>query len=298
MPKQALFRFLSIGVVVATFTWLTKPQAMAVVIAIGLSHYALSFVYSRRQFSELIKRPASYLPMVLLIPATAAMILLDGPTIPFLVLYFGLHNALTETYFMNIPLGKRDAPGMRGLARWRLSWNTLAFLVIMWHRLGLVPKSSVLFAVVAAAAILAGYETIRRIWLLRDRLSRQALFDQLAFEGLLGGLLAASFFMPPVSFSQFVLYHFAMWLFIPLPGLARGGVRPVINYFGATAILFVAVLAMTPLMFPPISIPIPQLADQLYLWGYIHISASFALSSLNPHWITRFFLDAPQRAPG
>ena len=226
------------------------------------------------------------------------MIMLDGPGTLFLVLYFGLHNALTETYLMNLPLGKRDAPGLVGFVGWRLSWNMLAYLVIMWHRLGLISRSSVLFVIVLVAAILAGYETFRRIWSFRDRLSRETLFDQLAFEGLVAGLLAASFFIPPLSFAQFVLYHFAMWVLIPLPGLAKKGSRPMVNYLGVTVILFVAVMAITPLMFEPISIRIPELADQLYLWGYIHISASFALSSLNPLWITRFFLDAPQRAPG
>ena len=297
MPKQALTRALSVGAVVATFVWLPRVTAMAVVVAIGLSHYALSFVYSRRQFSELIKRPASYIPMVLLIPATTAMILLDAPAVPFLVLYFGLHNALTETYFMNKPLGDRDAPGMRDLAKWRLIWNILAFLVIMWGRLGF-ERYSVPFTIVTAGAVLAGYATMQGLWLLRDRLSRQALVDQFLFEGVLAALVAASFFMSQVTFAQFVLYHFVMWLFIPLPGLARGGIKPVTKYLGATVVIFVAVLAMTPLMFEAISIPIPRLADQLYLWGYIHISASFALSSLNPYWITRFFLDAPARSPG
>lgn len=298
MPKQALARFVSVGVVIATFAWLPRVEAMAVVVAIGLSHYALSFVYSRHQMGELLKRPGSYLPLVLLVPATAAMILFDGPGTPFLVLYFGLHHTLTETYFMNKPLGDRDAPEMRELSLWRLSWNMLAFLVIMWGRLGFTPKASVLFAVVVAGAVVTGLETVQRIWLLRDRLSRQALIDQFAFEVVLAGLFVASFFLPQVTFAQFVLYHFAMRLLIPLPGLARLGARPVATYFGATAVIFVAILAMTPLMFKQVSVPIPQLADQLYLWGYIHISASFALSSLNPYWITRFFLDAPVRSPG
>lgn len=294
---QTLARLLSVGAVIATFAWLPHSGAIAVVIAIGLSHYALSFVYSRRQMGELLKRPSSYLPVALLVPVTAAMIFLDGPATLFLVLYFGLHNALTETYFMNKALGDRDEPKMRGLALWRLSWNVLAFLVILWGRLGL-DKSSLLISLVTAGAILAGYGTVQRIWFLRDRLSRQALVDQLAFEALLAGLLFASFFMPEVSFAQFVLYHFVMWLFIPLPGLARSGARPLATYFGATVVIFMTVLAITPLIFDKVAIPIPQLVDQLYLWGYIHISASFALSNLNPRWITRFFLDAPLRSAG
>lgn len=71
--------------------------------------------------------------------------------------------------------------------------------------------------------------------------------------------------------------------------LRAAGTHKLIEY----ALLSVAALglfgALTLSQLGSKLIPLSVLYSQFYFWSYVHITASFALSSAHPEWIVRLF---------
>ena len=92
-----------------------------------------------------------------------------------------------------------------------------------------------------------------------------------------------------ITFLHVVLYHFLAWAILPFPSLRLRGRGFVTQYAGLTiALLGIFLVFSLPGLFR-YSLHQSVLMDQFYIWSYIHITGSLALSSTHPDWIVSLF---------
>ncbi|MGH7885697.1 MAG: hypothetical protein ACRENO_08395, partial [Thermodesulfobacteriota bacterium] len=63
----------------------------------------------------------------------------------------------------------------------------------------------------------------------------------------------------------------------------------LIRYTGLSFALFGIILLLSFKELSPYALSNTTLYDQFYLWSYIHITTSLALSSAHPDWIIKIF---------
>ena len=86
------------------------------------------------------------------------------------------------------------------------------------------------------------------------------------------------------------MYHFVLWTLLPIPQMKAKGRRALESYALLTAaglaLYYGALITFAPAQFNDALIFV---LGQFYLWSYIHITASFALSAAHPRWIREIF---------
>lgn len=285
----AFTRHRAIGIVTVTVLAATCPEPvfLALFASAALGHYALSFLYSRRPATRLWNQPDARLPVALLGLLGVAIVLWDFPveSHPLILLYFGIHHVLSEVYLGRAGVGRELRS--RGLVASRFAFNLLVYVFLIRYRdwATLIPS-----AVLWAGMALAGGAVLFYLYRFRGAVSRETILDHLLFE-MLGLVMVAVSLFVQVTFIQIIFYHVVVWFMVPLGMLRiRGGVG---TYLVRTAVVTGGLLALTPLLGFPWQFSTGQMLDQVFLWGYIHITASFALSSLNPGWIRTWFQARP-----
>jgi hypothetical protein len=86
-----------------------------------------------------------------------------------------------------------------------------------------------------------------------------------------------------------VLYHFVLWTVVPVPVLKRKGKEHLIQYALLSIAILAFFLAMTMGNFVSDFVKLTFWLGQFYIWSYIHITASFALSPAHPLWLVQLF---------
>lgn len=273
MPVNAALRLLSLSITALMCVYLSPRTFDRAYLAIGFAHYLLAFVYSRRHVLRIHSDRQTLLAAAGL---AAAGFVVTVSSIPDIVLYFGLHHVLTESYLLQ-SRSRKD----HSLLKARLVFNAAAYCLILRHQTvfeSFPPVFLLACTVISFAAVL--YFLYRaRPFLSEEEFRDGFLFDTLGFAAALISIRVQ------VPFWPFILYHFLFWCFLPAARMIRAqtSAGKLILYGVLTAVLTGFFYALTG------NFSRSQLAYQINLWGYIHITASFAISVLNPVWVRRLF---------
>jgi hypothetical protein len=277
MPVNTLLRIVSLAAVV----WLAKHVDFVSFVrlfhGIGFAHYALAFWYSHKQVAHVLSRPSSLAALAGLAAAGTAVTVYKCPDI---VIFFGMHHALTESYLVQ-PRDHR-LPHLKMLAAARLIFNSLGYCIILRHDpvLRAVPVIPMLAGLAASFCVLMYY-----LWKLRRSLAPADFRDQVMFEILGAAMPIASFFVGnSVNFRRVVMYHFIFWFLLPAVKFLRAR-KPA----ALTRYILANSLTSAGFWFLALKVPQAAMVAQIELWGFIHITSSYAISSLNPTWIRHLF---------
>lgn len=260
-----------------------KTQArqvyMPIFIGVLFAHYVLSIWYARRKLAPMVRMQVPALALGLLVAAT---VVLPVVAMPSLVLYFGVHHALTEGYMLaGRPVAPLDRPARQLLvARMALAAAVYAFVLCRDQTFWSVSHRHWM-AVTAVAFVAFAVALVRA----RRGLTRAAIADMVTFE-VLGVGASMLTLIEPIIFWDVVFYHLVVWIILPLrqlPGVGK------VKFVGQT----VAVSAVFYCLTPAVNL-LPSLDDAFWLkqselWAYVHITTSFATSAFNPRWMSRWF---------
>ncbi len=263
----------------------TRKSWVSLLIAFGMSHYLVSLVYSRRQVVQVMTRASSWLPVATLLALGWYCYTERFP----LVLYFGIHHVFNETYLKAraYPV-LRDADSLGRPLGWLILFHACAYLVIVDAR----RYDEVVIALLVAGSLMAFLAHLR--FLLAQRPPAREWAGLLGLEVLLLVLIPVSFFYR-VTFEQFVFYHFALWLLMPISSMLRqGGVRGLAVYAALSGVTLFGFYLMTPMGPPDYHYSYPDYFNQFIFWSYFHITVSFFLSRSHPRWINRWFEPQPR----
>ncbi|HTL47613.1 MAG TPA: hypothetical protein VL688_06065 [Verrucomicrobiae bacterium] len=286
IPLHASLRLVSV-IFVVVLKKIVPGEFDRVFVSVGFAHYALALWYSQKQMGHVLSRQVSTIAAAFLAAAGAAVTYYNCPSI---ALYFGVHHALSDSYLF--PREPRPA-NMKPLLASRFVFNLAGYAILLHQD----PSFRWLPLPAMIAALLVSFAaSLVCLWKLRPAMAPGEFRDQLLFDivGLAVPLILLSqlhVFQGRRVFRPLVLYHFVFWNFIPAMKMAKTKhAKALTRYAAETAAVTLLFFLMT------LKISKSLQDSQIILWGYIHITASFALSSLNPSWIRKWFsLPAPPR---
>lgn len=266
---------------------------LALLIGLGFTHYALSFYYASSRIRELGTSPNALIPLVGLAGLFALFYLLEFP----LEVYFGLHHAFNEAYLKRGNQGSLSHPnGNTEIAAQRCLLHLAVYFCILRGDAHLTQIPQWLSWGFALFAILAYGWQVRT--LAKDK-GAAIPWSQHSIELGLIAVLALSLVFK-ITFFQIVFYHFVLWTLLPLPMMKRKGEGALQQYLMLTAagllLYFGILIVVAPNQFSDM---LAFMLSQFYLWSYIHITASMALSTAHPRWIVDLFArqDAASLSP-
>jgi len=257
---------------------------LALLIGLGFTHYALSIYYASSKIRELGFSSEFTIPLISLAGLCSLVYFLKFP----LEVYFGLHHAFNEAY-----LKRRGSPNQTAHSELLASRRCLLHLTVYFFilrgdsHLTQIPQW-LIWGFVVFAGLAYGLK-VRE--LARDKAAAFLWSDHSIELGLMVVLLLSLFFK--ITFFQIVFYHFVLWMLLPLPMMKQKGRASLEQYLLLTAagllLYYGGLIVFAPTQF---SVALAFVLSQFYLWSYIHITTSFALSSSHPLWIVRLFAPA------
>lgn len=276
MPRALRIR-LAAGAMTAAIVWLYHGSGSSFLwcaYSVGFAHYLLALYYASAQL-----RAAAHAGPQLLSVAGLGVLSLFLYQIDFpLVVYFGLHHALNEAY------GRGRSTDTARLAAAAAVFQGVAYATV----LRFVPQ----FAGVDQIWIWAAF-TLAGLWFAVELYQTRALrFDLCAPEIATAMLVVISLFVQP-TFVQFVLYHFMLWVLLPVERLSARGENAVLRYAALSIVVTGLCLLVSPIGPPALRLPIAWFNEQFLFWSYAHITLSFALSDAHPAWLVRLFRAGP-----
>jgi hypothetical protein len=253
---------------------------VGLVISFGLMHYMLSFYYAASRIRGLVVSPAMALPLVSLGLLLTVVYFLKFP----LEIYFGIHHACNEGYLRRYHRQAKDKTDPQ-LPALRTLFHLAAYLCILRHDayVGQVPETWLWLFLVVSGLLYA-----RQLGIFNQQLQGLARLRDSSVEWLMLAAVGLSLLVE-ISFLQMVMYHFVLWTIVPIPILRAAGTHKLVEY----ALLSVGTLGLfvvlTISQLGSSIVPMSLLFSQFYFWSYVHITASFALSSAHPDWIQQLF---------
>ncbi len=276
MPStNALSRMLCMAAVLLA-TNLGNAKFNLCVMVLGLMHYMLALVYSRKQFASVMSDIRTAAIFVLVTVGGYFCWFLHFP-IAWLSI---LHHNFNEVY-MRDTFQDRN----RQTKYLRLSCvvlNVLLFCAILRRDQGLKwIDERFLFGGLIVAAL--WYFTV--LVSSRRYFTTKQLIDNSVYELASFGILVLSM-VRPVSIMHLFLYHFLFWEAYPLPKILRSGPAAVSTFVGWHLLFIPIAFLLTP------TSPVAQqlgLQGTFVFFAYIHIAMSFGLSTTQPTWLNRLF---------
>lgn len=273
-------------VVTVAFVWFlgSGNYFVGLVIAFGLAHYLLSFYYAAGRMRGLMVSPALGLPLISLSLLMVVVYFLKFP----LEIYFGIHHACNEGYLRRFHRQGNDEtdPQLPALAT---LFHLAGYLFILRHDayVGQIPEPWLWIVLIASALIY-----FRQLRISNHQLQGWSRLKGSSVEWLMLAMICLSLVVK-ITFLQMVMYHFVLWTIVPIPMFRAVGTHKLIEY----ALLSLAALglfgALTLSQLGSNLVPLSSLYSQFYFWSYVHITASFALSSAHPDWIVKLFRVPP-----
>ncbi len=288
IPLNFLIRVIGIFSIIGLTRYFSEISFISLFVSFSLGHYALGYLYSKKQILTAIRRPETY-GVTLLILLTC--LLTVHYRFPDIVLYFGLHCVLTEVYWLNKTY---TAQSCLTVSRFLLNFSVYLFILRQEKVPSMVPGSFWAFGLVLS--IFYFIITLKRNLPSLKHYKNETL-DICLFEaaGMIPVILSLFF---RIRFGDVIFYHVIMWIFIPLTQTPRMNLRDIFRYGFLTACITGGFLLLTPLGGNCFRIPILKLNTAVILWGYVHITSSLMLSSFNPQWILRWFSPMRIYQPG
>ena len=200
-----------------------------------------------------------------------------------LAIFFALHHGFNEGYLRNAKAQSENSV-TESVRAARALLHGLGYLVVVRHEAVLrnIPEMLLWLGFAMAAAFY--WRALRA----NKRLPNASAAGSSSPELLLGLAVLLSLYIE-ISWLQVVFYHFALWALHPVAGISKKGSAAMTEYVALTVGSLVGffVLATTKL--------VGDFSDmafwygQFYLWSYVHIATSLALSKAHPAWIVRLF---------
>jgi len=252
----------------------------ALVISFGFTHYLLSFYYASGRIKTLLSSTSLRLPLVSLGLLLLVIYHLEFP----LVIFFGLHHAFNEGYLRQYQHRNTDS-GDSQLPAFRTLFHIAAYFCILRHEPYVNELPEIILWLTLAISS----------WLylnaLRIENNKQGLWEAVkesSIEILFLLLVLVSFWIN-ITFLQMVLYHFVLWTLVPIPVLKQQGSFKLAEYglFTVAGLLLFLSLTMSYLFSEMWTLSF--MLSQFYIWSYVHIASSFALSSAHPNWLVQLF---------
>ena len=270
---------LSAVAMLASFAIMEKmPEANVLVYGLGYAHYALGLKYSRRGVNSAWERPRA---KALLLGAFATSFLLAGipMVVTGIIVYFGIHHAISEAYFQT------DSPRVR-TAHGAVVIGT--YLSIISSNLSFIPhlmEAGWVVTILAALALIVAVKSES------GKLDWSLMLRRFPWLTIGPAFLILAFWLP-VDWRALTLFHFIFWGALPAlrPGLIKG--RALKTYWTETALINAGCVALVlglNLFGKNTSNQLPYFAmTQLFFaWSYLHITWSFIVSGANPPWVKR-----------
>ena len=258
----------------------------AIILGTGYPHVLLGLKYSRRGIKAAMERTPAKLTMLIAVPL-GMLAITYGWDVYALIFYFGLHHALSETYFDN-EAGSRHGSWSKGLL---VLCIFSGYLSATRAQLGLGFVCDAMLFITALASSAAFIMLNRSEFAERARLIG---FLNNHSWALIGPALAVIAVWYPIDWKAIILYHFGFYGLLPLvkQGMLSDSNRRTFWIEGAVwngvgisvflvMVLFAAVWNVQFLL---------GVSYQCFLaLTYMHITWSFIISPGNPVWIKRLF---------
>lgn len=286
LPLVSLIQLSSIVITAAFYAQSNNYKWLIAVYIFAFSHYLIGALYSRKLIATLLASPKAYLPLGLLC-LTGWFAYRESFS---LLLYFGLHHALSEAYlkqrFFNLEISREWLSHLQASSFWL---HLSGFFLLVRHDPTLYKAHYLKPALLIFAFALSYY--LYRLWCDRAMLKQISVFKLFGSEMVLLGLLLVSFFYS-ITFLQVVFYHFTLWALLPyLRAGSPNAMRPLAFYTLLTLGSLAVITYYSP-YYVPISSRYHLFEDWFILLSYAHITLSFAISNANPAWLNRLFAKA------
>ena len=256
----------------------------AIILGTGYPHVLLGLKYSRRGIKAAMERTPAKLTMLIAVPL-GMLAITYGWDLYALIFYFGLHHALSETYF--------DKDAGSGYGSWSKGLLVLCifsgYLSATRAQLGLGSVCDAILFITALASS-AAFLMLNRSEL-AERTRLLGFLNNHSWV-LIGPALAVLAVWYPIDWKVIILYHFGFYGLLPLvkQGMLSDSNRrtfwiegAVWNGFGLSVffvtVIFAVVWNVQFLFF---------VSYQCFLaLTYMHITWSFLISPGNPVWIKK-----------
>ena len=301
-PFHFIIRIISIiAVVVIKMLCPELISWISIILSIAFGHYLISILYSKRQIGQAFTQPHSALALLVLLMLGSTLFVTEFN----LVIFFAIHHVFNEVYLTNHLLTKKDSARAVMLRVSGLIVHLLIYFILLrgdrrlmflhGEHLSFLTRDTVIAALVVAYLFFA-----ISLYLMRQQLKGTKLISCCGFEVVALIVVAATYhWNVKIRFLDIVLYHFMFWMAFPMVKTVQQGVAPTVRYVVLTVVCTGVFLLVSPIgvvhydMFesarPYLSLEKTVFFQQFILWSYLHITATFALSSANPGWIARWF---------
>ena len=260
---------------------------LALVIALGLSHYLLSFYYAAPKIKFLVTSPVHQLSGVTLLATGAMLFFTKFP----LAIFFGIHHAFNEGYLRRFAAPSEDSCA-ESVAAARALLHGLGYLVVIRHEAALKNIPEILLWVGLAIAAAFYWREFRAN---RSASDSPAIVSSSA-ELLLALVILLSMQIE-ISWLHVVFYHFALWAIHPILGLSKQGSAALTEYVALTIGSLLGFFLLTTTKLASDFLDMAFWYGQFYFWSYVHIATSLALSNAHPAWIVRLFQPVEEERP-
>jgi hypothetical protein len=199
--------------------------------------------------------------------------------------YFLIHHVFNEVYLRQrfCPIEGNDS--VLALRSTALILHVLAYLTLIRGPIGV---SNDYIAPLIMALGLSFLVYIGLLVRLRSNLTFATLANNVVLELVVLGLLPLAVTIG-ITFEQVVCYHFVFWALMPTLRIPQSGTPWFVGYAVLAITTTVLFLAISPIGFRSMQIPVYLFSTQFILWSYAHITLSFVVSSAHPVWIRTWF---------
>lgn len=283
MTSLILIRSISIAGVVVAVRLLDRTHLTSFILAFGFSHYLLGWYYSIDNFRKVwdIRKARGHFLFLAGFGGIFSFFQMPPP-----VLMSPLHHSLSDIYLTQIPMkSHRSGGGHNRLLVIRIILNTAGHLIVLhnWSPLLQIVPLELLFSIFCLSALLFCLELLRA----RRFASSTEVRSVAVYEGILVLLVLFGNF-EKTTLLHTILYHSIFWSIYPALGILKKNLSEFAKYLILTSGLTLSFVFFVE----------PFLSRTFYLSSFIfvgsfHIYLSFALSSLNPLWVVKFFNGEP-----
>ncbi|MEE9447916.1 MAG: hypothetical protein V3V09_08130 [Arenicellales bacterium] len=269
---------------VSSNTWLMS------VYIFGISHFLLATYYSRHKITSALSNSKHYFAL-----APLALLGLASYTTSFsLVLYFGLHHALSEAYLVQRKVGASlNEQSMMTLQTSRFFMQLSGYILLV--RNDPFFRIEQLNSLALIVFVLSSLVFVWQMWRASDNLSLHQLIKLFYSEAMLFLFLLLSLAFP-ITFLQVVFYHYTFWAILPFLNFSihnKKHIKPAVIYTLLTVISIIVLIKVSPLHHPT-STRYFRFEYWFVLQSYLHITLSFATSNANPGWLIALFNRSPK----
>lgn len=259
----------------------TPQEFRMTVFVLAFAHYFMALWYSRNHWKNIFRSTRVLLASTGVLLAGALLYQFHFP----IVIYFAIHHAFNEVYMMERTVDGFRRPSWKVFRASAVAFHLFAYGMIL-HQQAVLAQLPIAFYCAGLALSLVAY--LYGLSRVVHELDRKTLIDFALFDaGIL--LLAGLSMIYRFSFAQVILYHFLYWTFYPLGKMMNGPRQGLWQYGALTMVAIAFFYALSPMSFLESAMSVKEFTHQFVMWGYVHITVSFILSTTQPAWINRFF---------